>query len=108
MRRILIDRVRNKQAQKRGAEFDRATWGEGEFEDQKSVSPDEVLAVNEALEKLEKEQAELATVVKLRYFAGLSIVETASALEVSESTVNRLWSTARGWLYRELNDSEEA
>lgn len=61
--------------------------------------------VNEALDKLEAEDAALADVVKLRYFAGLTIPETASVLGVSERTVNCQWSCARAWLYREISEA---
>ena len=63
-----------------------------------------VLAVDEALRKLEADDPETAEIVKLRYFAGLTVPETASVLGVSESTVKRAWRYARLWLFREISD----
>lgn len=64
--------------------------------------PGEILALNEAFCRLEKEEPEAAAVVRMRFFAGLSGDETASALAVSPRQVDRLWAFARAWLYREL------
>lgn len=105
MRRILIDHARRKFSQKRGGEFERTTWDEAEFELQ--VPTDELLAVHEALTVLESENADAAQVVKLRYFGGLTVEETAEALDSSVSTVNRLWRAARAWLYREIREQAD-
>lgn len=64
--------------------------------------PDEILALNEAFCRLEKEEPEAAAVVRMRFFAGLSGDDTASALEISPRQVDRLWAFARAWLFREL------
>ena len=66
---------------------------------------DEVLAVHDALSRLEARDRAMADVVKLRYFVGLTIPETADALETSPRTVNRLWTAAHAWLRRELRRS---
>ena len=102
MRRVLIEHARKKQSLKRGGDRVRTTLDESGLAMDSPV--EDVLVVNEALEKLEAEDAALAKVVKLRYFAGLTIPETASALEVSERTVNRQWTCARAWLYREISE----
>ena len=68
-----------------------------------AVPSDEVLAVDEALQKLELESPEFAQVAKLRYFAGLTVPETAEALGVSESSVHRIWRSAKAWLFREIS-----
>ena len=68
--------------------------------------PAEVLAVHEALERLEVMHPEKARVVSLRYFAGLSIDETAAALGVSSRKVDKDWSFARAWLHRELSKGD--
>src|SRR5438094_10263359 len=69
-----------------------------------ALEPDlDVIALHEALEELEREDAESARVVELRYFGGLSIEETAELLKTSPSSVTRMWSFARAWLYRRLN-----
>ena len=108
MRRILIDNARRKQSKKRGGEFEQTSFDEGKlgFE----VPSEEVLAVDEALGKLEGEHPELAEVVKLRYFAGMSIPEVAAVLGKSPSTVDRVWRAARAWLFREITggDAEPA
>jgi len=102
MRRILIDHARAKCAEKRGGkdvkvQFDEALhWIESEDE------ASQLLAVNEALEKLAKIDPRQAQVVELRYFGGLSIEETAECLKSSPATVKRDWTMARAFLFREL------
>ncbi|MGI9244117.1 MAG: ECF-type sigma factor [Verrucomicrobiales bacterium] len=103
MRRILIDSIRRKQAIKRGGDLDRTEWDEAQYETE--VPADDILAVHEALGSLEKVHPELAKLVLLRYFAGMSIEETASSLDVSPSTVERQWRAARAWLQREISES---
>jgi RNA polymerase sigma factor (TIGR02999 family) len=102
MRRILIDRARQKGSIKRGGDLARATWDESKVGD--SAAPDEILAVDEALKKLSQEDPDLAKIVNLRYFAGMTVPETAAALGVSPSTVDRQWACARAWLFREISD----
>lgn len=104
MRRILIDSARRKRSQKRGGEQQRTTWDEQKFVDE--LPSEEILAVDEALAKLELQKPEMAKLVKLRYFAGLSIAETAAAMNVSESSVDRLWRGARVWLLREISSDQ--
>lgn len=100
MRRILIDHARRKQAQRRGAGSEHV-----ELESLEIASPandEQLLALNEALDRfalLEPQQAEL---VKLRYFVGLGIEEAADVLGVSRATANRWWAYARAWLYHEI------
>lgn len=98
MRRILIENARRKKAIKRGGEFQRTDLEESKLEIESVVPSDEIIAVGEALAQLEEENAQAAQVVKLRYFAGLSVDETAALLEVSPSTVDRAWRGARAWL----------
>ncbi|MGI9243131.1 MAG: ECF-type sigma factor, partial [Verrucomicrobiales bacterium] len=98
MRRILIENARRKKAAKRGGGA-----AHTELDNSKvamPTPPDELLAINAALDKLEAEDSRLATVVKLRYFAGMTIPETAQALGSSARTVDRQWECARAWLYR--------
>jgi len=104
MRRILIDRARRKQAMKRGGDLARATWEESKMG--ATAQPEEILAVDEALSKLTEEDANLAKIVKLRYFVGRTIPETAEALGISPSSVDRQWAAARAWLYREIMDGK--
>ena len=100
MRRILIERARRVRRLKRGGDLHRV-----ELEDEVSADGprvDEVLAVDEALGRLEEKDAQMAAVVKLRYFAGLTVEEIAHALGTSPRTVNRLWTGAKAWLRSEM------
>ncbi len=100
MRQILVERARARGAQKRWAALDRVT-----LTDALAVAAhdDAMLpALDEAMERLEQVDAELARIVDLRYFAGLSIEETADAMQLSPATVKRRWALARAWLHREL------
>jgi RNA polymerase sigma factor (TIGR02999 family) len=100
MRRILVDNARRKHAQKRGGERDRHDLDAVEIE---APTPSEdILALDEALAKLEAEDAVKARLVKLRYFAGLSEDDAARALGVSRTTVQRHWRYAKAWLLDEL------
>ncbi len=100
MRRILIDHARKRASLKRGGDavavsLDRAAapaWDE----------PETMLALDEALSRLEEQDPRTAEVVQLRYFAGLSVAQTAEALDVSERTVKREWTFARAWLREAL------
>ena len=100
MRRILIDRARKRKRERHGHGLQRLNFDEV---DVAITTDDEVLlCVNEALEKLAQEAPAKAELVKLRYFAGLSINEAASALGISEATAKRHWRYARAWLCAEL------
>ena len=103
MRRILIESARRKQSLKRGGDRVQTTFSDSKLSG--ASRSDEVLAVDEALQKLEVEDPNLAQIVKLRYFAGMTVSETASALGVSESTIDRSWRCARAWLYREITEA---
>jgi RNA polymerase sigma factor (TIGR02999 family) len=98
MRRILVDRARQKKSQKRGGARTRV-----EFREDALAAPeecDEILAVHEALVRLAASDPQAALLVKLRYFAGLSIDESAEALDISPRSADRLWYYARAWLRR--------
>ena len=100
MRRILIDQARHKQSQRRGGGRRRQ-----DIEHQQIAAPEpslDVLAVNEALERFEKVDPLKANLVKLRYFAGLTIPQAADALGISSTTADRYWAYARAWLHAEL------
>lgn len=101
MREILIDYARAKNRKKRGGEFQTRVTLPESFGVQ--TEPDfDVLAMDEALTKLEKFDREQSRVVELRFFGGLTIEETAQVLNVSPATVKREWQTAKLWLLREL------
>ena len=108
MRRILVDFARAKRNLKRGGGAQQVTLDEGLV-----LSPErgaDLLALNEALEKLAVLNERQSRVVELRYFGGLNEDEVAEALKVSPRTVRSDWSLARAWLYRELSrgGSDEA
>lgn len=100
MRRILVDHARAHGAAKRGSGAITVTLSEELIH----VAHREVdlLALDQALERLTKLDAEQARIVELRFFGGLSIEETAAVLEIGEATVNRRWASARAWLYGQL------
>jgi RNA polymerase sigma factor (TIGR02999 family) len=107
MRRILIEEARRKHSLKRGGDFSRIDLDENLSRGAASGSAApidyaELLAVNEALDKLAIVDPEAARLVKLRYFAGLTVEEAADAMALSPRTVKRNWSYARAWLQREL------
>ena len=103
MRRILIDCARTRQAARHGAGQERVDVAEIEIA-APAANDDELLAVHEALDKLAAEDARKAEVVKLRYFAGFSIEETADLLGISTPTAKRDWTYARTWLFREIRE----
>lgn len=105
MRHILIDRARARNAQRRPSPKARVDLDETFIFSEDH--PVEFLAVHEALERLAEFDATQAKVVELRFFAGLSIEETAAVLRVSERTVKRHWQMARAWLSNLLNHSAE-
>ena len=102
MRRVLIDRARQKKRVKHGGEWNRA---ELDIEcPANNESPDRLLAIDEALSKLEAEHPDVAKLLKLRYFAGLPLSESASLLGISAATAKRRWALARAFLYDQLAD----
>jgi RNA polymerase sigma-70 factor, ECF subfamily len=105
MRRILIDHARRKRALKRGFE------DQADMEDYAGLSydqADELMALNLALDQLEKMSSRQRQVVELRYFGGLSTEETAEVLKVSPITVKRDWVVARAWLKGQLRPEGSA
>lgn len=104
MRRILIESARRKQSLKRGGGVRQTAWSDSKLEF--TLPSDEILAVDEALSKLESEDPALGKVVTLRYFAGMTVPETAAALGVGTSTVDRQWKCAKAWLYQEMTREE--
>ncbi len=101
MRRILVDRARHRGRQKRGGDRERVELGD-HAADSPTGGGTDLVALDGALARLEAEDPRKAEVVMLRYFAGLSIEETASALSLSTATVKNEWAFARAWLKREL------
>ncbi len=102
MRRILIDHARGRDAEKRGGHAERVTL------DLEVASPEpgpevDILALDQALERLKELDGAQAQIVELRFFGGLTIEETAEVMEVSPSSIKRDFRSARAWLYRELD-----
>jgi RNA polymerase sigma factor (TIGR02999 family) len=106
MRRILVEQARAKGRQKRGGK--REHFDIDTIDVAVQATPDQLLAVDEALEKLEREAPDIFELVRLRYFAGLNVEEAAAALGVSIPTAYRHWNYARAWLHGELLDSADS
>jgi RNA polymerase sigma factor (TIGR02999 family) len=101
MRRILIDRARRKGRQRRGGGAAHV-----DLDDIELASPapnDQLLALSEALDRFAAQEPRQAELVKLRYFVGLKIEETAEVLGISEATAKRWWAYSRAWLFDEIN-----
>jgi RNA polymerase sigma factor (TIGR02999 family) len=103
MREILVDYERRRRSLKRGGDRRRIEISR-ELSAVDTTEDDDLLALDAALERLEKERPRHHQVVMLRHFAGFTVPETADALGVSPATVDRDWSFARAWLHRELAD----
>jgi RNA polymerase sigma factor (TIGR02999 family) len=104
MRRILVDNARRKKSLKRGQGGERVSLDRAPELSTPATAIDDLLALDEALRKLEHLDPLKARIVQLRYFAGLSIDQTAQALDLSPATVKRHWVYARSWLYGQLHD----
>ena len=104
MRRILVNRARDKQRQKRGGDQQRIDLDQAELAC--ATQGLDLLALDEALEHLAIEQPACAELVKLRFFAGLTQEESAQALGVTRRTADRYWAYARAWLFHALEDSD--
>jgi RNA polymerase sigma factor (TIGR02999 family) len=110
MRQILIDYARATHAEKRGGGLRRLSFDEVELAlgDRPGFSADQaelLLAVDDAVRRLGKESERLGRIVECRFFGGMSLQETADALDVSLATVKRGWSLAQAWLFRELSET---
>ncbi len=106
MRRILIDRARNKKRLKRSGK--RCKLDLDAMEIALDSPAEELLAIDEALDKLATDYEDCAQLVKLRFFAGMSQREAALALGIPRRTADRIWAFARAWLYKQLSDEEDA
>lgn len=106
MRRILIDQARRKSAQRHGGQAERVELDLDSLELAAGMDEEQLLALHEALDALAAHDAEKAQLVKLRFFAGLTLVEAAKVLGISEPTAKRYWAYARAWLYRKITRGE--
>jgi RNA polymerase sigma factor (TIGR02999 family) len=106
MRRILVENARRKKTLRRGGQRQRL-----DLELAQPAAPrlsEDLLALDEALEKLTKKDRLKAELVKLRYFAGLTMEQTAQTLGISLATANRWWNYARAWLHQEVSGGQES
>ena len=101
MRQILIERARRRRGAKHGGGHHRADASELDLVST-AVDTDEVIAVTEALDRFATIDCEKAELVRLRYYVGLTIEETAATMEISVATAKRYWTFARAWLAREM------
>lgn len=107
MRRILVDRARQKAAEKHGGEWQRIEFDEAVLlADSQSAKGIDLLALDEALTELEQHDELAARLVKLRYFAGLSHHEAAESMGLTRRAADRLWALARAWLFQRLRELE--
>jgi len=105
MRRILVESARRKARLKHGGEFQRR-----EIDEADAIvmsDPTDLIALDEALDKLAHEDRVKAELVKLRYFAGLTVEQAGRVLGISRATADRYWTFARTWLYNEMSEDDE-
>ena len=105
MRQILVDHARKKSAGKRGGDCRRTTLGDEGFG--RDLSPEDLLALDQALERLAALKQRLTQIVELRFFGGMTEKEVAEALGVPKRTIQRDWARARAWLYKELYQGKD-
>jgi RNA polymerase sigma factor (TIGR02999 family) len=103
MRQVLVNAARDRMAQKRGGGRIPVSLDDQEFAS--VVDPEEFLSLHDALDRLETINSRQARIIEYRFFAGLTLQETAQALDVSERTVKRDWRFARAWLGTELGSN---
>jgi RNA polymerase sigma factor (TIGR02999 family) len=104
MRRILVDKARLKQSMRHGGKHKKINLSDVflAIDDPK----DDILAVNEALDKLANEDPKLAEVIKLRYFGGLTLDQIAAIMGIGRRTADRYWALGRAWIYQEITQVE--
>lgn len=102
MRRILVEAARRKSRLKRGGDRVREEFDDVQIDS--SLDPDEIVTIHEALDKLESAHLQAAQLVKMRYFAGFTINEAATMLDISPRKANQLWAYAKAWLLDEIGD----
>ncbi|WP_406700479.1 ECF-type sigma factor [Singulisphaera sp. Ch08] len=105
MRRILVDSARRKRTERHGGRLE--ILGMDGLDVTSQVPTDDLLALDEALSTLEAEEPDKAKLVKLRYFAGLSVADAAEVLGISRATADRHWRYTKAWLFAELNRSAD-
>jgi RNA polymerase sigma factor (TIGR02999 family) len=106
MRRILIDRARSKRAERHGGNLERVNVEDVEIA--APVGEDELFDVHESLDRFAEHHPQKAELVKLRYFAGLTMAEAAEVLGISKPTAERHWAFAKVWLFREISRRKQS
>jgi RNA polymerase sigma factor (TIGR02999 family) len=104
MRRILIDRARSKRAERHGGTFERVDIADVEIE--APAPEDELLAIDDIVDRFALHDGQKAELVKLRYFVGLTLEEAGEVLGISTPTAKRYWAYARAWLFREIRRAQ--
>ncbi len=104
MRRILIDHARKKKSQKRGSGTPTVELDAAELSIVVNAPSEELIAVHEALGRLEAEDSQVATLVKLRYFVGMTMAEAAEAMDLKKRSAEALWTYGKTWLHREIKN----
>ncbi len=105
MQRILVEQARRKQRLKRGGEFQKVELSNVDIIADEGSADDDLLALDEALRELEREDPRKAELVRLRYFAGLNEDEAAETLGISRATASRWWAFARAWLFAKIRET---
>ena len=103
MRRILIDHARKRGRVKRGGNPNLVSLDSNDLA--REAQHEDIVAVVDAIQRLEEKDPRMGEIVRLRFFVGLSVAETAAALGRSDRTIRREWSLSRAWLYRELKNN---
>jgi RNA polymerase sigma factor (TIGR02999 family) len=106
MRRILVESARRKKTQRKGGDCRRVDLAASDAVGEDDLHSNDFLVLDQAIEKLSRKDELKANVVKLRYFAGLTIEQTACSLRISPATAKRYWTYARAWLIREMGGPE--
>jgi RNA polymerase sigma factor (TIGR02999 family) len=107
MRRILIDNARRKKSLKHGGGHQQIDLDEAVAAGDDKTSFDDLIALDEALEKLSEKDKVSADLIKLRFFAGLTMEQAANVLGIPRRTADRNWAYARAWLYKEINKGDQ-
>lgn len=107
MRRILIENARRKKSLRHGGERKRVDFDEAAIAKDNDTSSDDLIALDEALKKLSEKDKVSADLIKLRFFAGLTMEQAANIVGIPRRTADRNWSYARAWLYKEISKGDQ-
>ena len=106
MRRILIDRARSKKGEKHGGGKTRIDWQSVDLPAKDELEPEAMIDLDQAIEQLTREFPAKGELVRLRFFAGLSLIDAAQCLGISKATADRHWAFARAWLFERLSSGD--